>query len=242
MVPQCPSFDTPGPLARTVEDLAVSFDILKGGSGHGAFAPAQSVSGMHFLVAESVVLDDCEDVVRTAFEAALDRLGKAGARIMRGPVATFAPAASIAPKLYPYEAWRAWGKRIEAEGELMYEPVRRRFSQGRDVSGQDHDAARETMRSLRAQFLEATATIDAVLTPTVPILPPTVDDLLADPDYFTGRNLLALRNTRFANTLGLCAVTLPLPQTACGLQMMGKPFGDTRLISIAGAAEGILAG
>jgi aspartyl-tRNA(Asn)/glutamyl-tRNA(Gln) amidotransferase subunit A len=65
MVPLCPSFDTPGPLARTVEDLAVSFDILKGGSGHGAFAPAQSVSGMHFLVAESVVLDDCEDVVRT---------------------------------------------------------------------------------------------------------------------------------------------------------------------------------
>jgi aspartyl-tRNA(Asn)/glutamyl-tRNA(Gln) amidotransferase subunit A len=78
--------------------------------------------------------------------------------------------------------------------------------------------------------------------PTVPILPPKVDELLADPDHFTARNLLALRNTRFANTLGLCAITLPLPEKASGLQLLGKPFGDTRLLSIAGATERVLAG
>jgi aspartyl-tRNA(Asn)/glutamyl-tRNA(Gln) amidotransferase subunit A len=242
MVPLCPSFDTPGPLARTVEDLAIAFDILKGGTGHAAFTPAANVSGLRFHVAETIVLDDCDPEIRAAFETAVEQLSKAGARITRGPVDAFAPTAAIGPKLYPFEAWREWGSRIEAEGDKMFEPVRRRFSQGKSVTAGEYEAARREMTLLRAQYLDATETVDAVLMPTVAILPPRVDALLADPDYFTARNLLALRNTRFANTLGLCAVTLPLPERACGLQMLGKPFGDTRLLSIAGAAERVLAG
>ncbi len=34
--------------------------------------------------------------------------------------------------------------------------------------------------------------------------------LLADDDYYTKRNLLALRNTRLGNLLTLCALTVPL--------------------------------
>jgi aspartyl-tRNA(Asn)/glutamyl-tRNA(Gln) amidotransferase subunit A len=242
LVPLCPSFDTPGPLARTIEDLAIAFDILKGGTGHAAFAPAASLTGLRFHVAETLVLDDCDPEIRSAFEGAVEKLAKAGARITRGPIETFSPTAAIGPKLYPFEAWREWGSRIEAQGEKMFEPVRRRFAQGKSVTASEYEAARQEMVVLRQAFLDDTEAADAVLMPTVPILPPKVDTLLADADYFTARNLLALRNTRFANTLGLCAVTLPLSQKASGLQMLGKPFGDTRLLSIAGAAERALAG
>jgi aspartyl-tRNA(Asn)/glutamyl-tRNA(Gln) amidotransferase subunit A len=242
MVPLCPSFDTPGPLARTVEDLAIAFDILKGGSGHAAFVPAASLAGVRFHVAETIVLDECDQETRNAFETAVERLAKAGARISRGPVDAFGPIAAIGPKLYPFEAWREWGTLIEAEGTKMFEPVRRRFSQGKSVTAGEYEAARQEMTRLRQAFLDDTQAVDAVLMPTVPILPPKVDELLADPDHFTARNLLALRNTRFANTLGLCAITLPLPEKASGLQLLGKPFGDTRLLSIAGATERVLAG
>jgi aspartyl-tRNA(Asn)/glutamyl-tRNA(Gln) amidotransferase subunit A len=241
MVPLCPSFDTPGPLAHTVEDLAISFDILKGGTGHAAFTPAASLAGLRFHVAETIVLDECDGEIRRAFENAVERLAKAGARISRGPVDVFGPAAAIGPKLYPFEAWREWGSRIEAEGTKMFEPVRRRFSQGKSVTAGEYEAAWQEMIKLRQAYLDDIQAVDAVLMPTVPILPPKVDELLADPDHFTARNLLALRNTRFANTLGLCAITLPLPEKASGLQLLGKPFGDARLLSIAGAAERVLA-
>jgi aspartyl-tRNA(Asn)/glutamyl-tRNA(Gln) amidotransferase subunit A len=242
MVPLCPSFDTPGPLARTVEDLAIAFDILKGGTGHAAFVPAASLAGLRFHVAETIVLDECDGAIRRAFETAVEKLAKAGARITRGPIEAFGPTAAIGPKLYPFEAWREWGSRIEADGEKMFEPVRRRFAQGKSVTAAEYEAARQEMTLLRQSYLDDTQAADAVLMPTVAILPPKVDALLADADYFTARNLLALRNTRFANTLGLCAVTLPLPEKASGLQLLGKPFGDTRLLSIAGAAERVLAG
>ena len=56
--------------------------------------------------------------------------------------------------------------------------------------------------------------------PTTPNLPPNVDRLLSEPDYFAAENLLALRNTRVANLLGLCALTLPTGTPSCGLMLM----------------------
>ena len=53
-----------------------------------------------------------------------------------------------------------------------------------------------------------------------PNLPPNVERLLADPAYFAAENLLTLRNTRIANMLGLCALTLPTGIPSCGLMAM----------------------
>ena len=51
--------------------------------------------------------------------------------------------------------------------------------------------------------------MDAVILPTVASLPPLVEKVANDADNFVAENILALRNTRFANVLGLPAVTLP---------------------------------
>jgi aspartyl-tRNA(Asn)/glutamyl-tRNA(Gln) amidotransferase subunit A len=241
MVPLCPSFDTPGPLARTVEDLAIAYDVLKGGTGANALQTPE-LSGMRFHVAENIVLDECDDVVLAAFEAAVEALGKGGATITSGPVAQFPAVAAVAPMLYPFEAWRQWGEKIEAQGEKMYAPVRTRFTLGRNVTADEHTRARTEMMELRLAYAAETSGIDAVLMPTVPILPPRADVLLADADYFTARNLMALRNTRFANTLGLCALSVPLPQPAVGLMAYGKPFHEARLLAIGTAIEGVVRG
>jgi aspartyl-tRNA(Asn)/glutamyl-tRNA(Gln) amidotransferase subunit A len=139
--------------------------------------------------------------------------------------------------LYPFEAWRQWGEAIDAEGGVMYAPVRTRFMLGRNVTADEHTRARTQMQELRQAYAADTIGVDAVLMPTVPILPPKADALLADADYFTARNLMALRNTRFVNTLGLCALNIPLPQPAIGLMVCGKPFHEARLLSIGAAIE-----
>ena len=48
-----------------------------------------------------------------------------------------------------------------------------------------------------------------VLMPTAANLPPNVERLLAEPEFFTAENLMALRNTRVANLMGCCALSLP---------------------------------
>jgi len=52
-------------------------------------------------------------------------------------------------------------------------------------------------------------------------------------------NLLALRNTRMANSLNLCALTLPTETDFSGLMLMGRPNNEYDLMNIGLAIEKI---
>ena len=77
--------------------------------------------------------------------------------------------------------------------------------------------------------------------PTAPNLPPEADRLMTDDDYYVTENLLALRNTRVGNLMGLAAVNLPTGTPGCGLMMCGEAFGEERILRVAKAAEAALA-
>jgi aspartyl-tRNA(Asn)/glutamyl-tRNA(Gln) amidotransferase subunit A len=76
--------------------------------------------------------------------------------------------------------------------------------------------------------------------PTTPILPPNLDRLASDSDYFVSENLLALRNTRIGNLLGSAGLTLPTGEPSAGLMMLGPPMSEERLLRIGAAAEKVL--
>jgi hypothetical protein len=40
---------------------------------------------------------------------------------------------------------------------------------------------------------------------------------MTDDSYYVTENLLALRNTRIGNLMGICALTLPTSQPSCGI-------------------------
>ncbi len=54
-------------------------------------------------------------------------------------------------------------------------------------------------------------------------------------------NLLALRNTRVANLMGLCALTLPTGTPLGGIMFNAAPGGEARLLRLCRAAEAALA-
>jgi aspartyl-tRNA(Asn)/glutamyl-tRNA(Gln) amidotransferase subunit A len=80
-----------------------------------------------------------------------------------------------------------------------------------------------------------------VLCPTSPILPPNLKRLGSDHDYYVTENLLALRNTRIGNLMGLCALSLPTGVPSCGLQLMAPPNTEEALLRVGVAAEAALA-
>ncbi len=96
------------------------------------------------------------------------------------------------------------------------------------------------LERMRRSFVRRMAGYDAVLAPTAPILPPSVSRLLSDDAYYTTENLLALRNTRIGNLLGLCGLSLPTGTPACGLMMMGAPGSDWAVCRLGKAAEAAL--
>jgi aspartyl-tRNA(Asn)/glutamyl-tRNA(Gln) amidotransferase subunit A len=123
----------------------------------------------------------------------------------------------------------------------MFPPILARFRAGRDVLATDHIAAWTRLERLRATYLAQTAGYDAVLLPTAPILPPQAQRLLDDPAYFATENLLALRNTRIGNLMGVCALTLPTGIPSVGISLMAPAGHDARLLRLGAAAERALA-
>ncbi len=240
--PLAPSFDTVGPLCRSVEDAALMLAALTGGP-----APdlgGAGLKGVALLVAEGRMLEDCEPEPLAAFDAAVEALARAGARIGRAPVPELGESLDLVGVYgspVAAEGYAIWREAIEAAPDAMHPPVRDRFRAGDAFTAADAEAARRGFAALARSYRARTAGWDAVLCPTSPILPPSASRLAADDLYFTDRNLLALRNTRTGNFLGLTGLTLPLPAPACGLLLNGLPGEEARLLRLGAAAEAALA-
>lgn len=237
-VPLAARFDTIGPLARSVEDAALTFALLDGSTApdlRGA-----SLRGARLMVLETVALDGLDPVVAAKFEEAVERLAEAGAQISRRKLPEVDEAMALAGVLYTAECYGTWAALIEAYPDRMFPPVLERFRAGRDHEAHAYVAAWQQLDTLRADYARATAGVDAVLLPTTAHLPPKTAALLADQDYFTSENLLTLRNTRIGNLMGLCALTLPTGTPTVGISLMTGPGQERRLLRLGAAAEAAL--
>ena len=238
VVPLCARFDTVGPLCHSVEDAAQLLAVMN------ASTPTDltgvTLKNKRLLVCESVALDDCDDEMRKGFEDTIDALANAGAQITRKPIAPVAKSMSLAPCLYTSEAYGTWRDEIEANPHLMYQPVLERFRAGANFSAVDYVRAWQHLDALRAEYMRDTMEFDAVVCPTSAIKPPNTQRLLDDEAYFTEKNLLALRNTRIANLMGLCALTLPTNTRHSGFMIMGQPFAEGALMRLGAAIEPLI--
>ncbi|MFY0619807.1 amidase [Shimia sp.] len=238
VVPLCRSFDTVGPLTRTVEDAALLLSVLEGTKPvdlRGA-----SLQGKRFAVLETMALDQVREAPMAGFERALHRIQSAGATLEFLQADEVAEAMALTAPLYTAEAYGEWGEAIEAAPEKMFDQILERFRAGAKISGPEYVAAWHKLEVLRETWEARIAGFDAVLLPTAPILPPNVERLMTDQDYYITENLLALRNTRIGNLMGSAAITLPTGVPSCGLMMMGPAGSEERLLRLAAAAEFLL--
>lgn len=237
-VPLCTSFDTVGPLCRSVEDATLLLSVLEGSKP--ADLRGTSLKGLRFGALQTAVLDDIRDAPLAGYDAAVGKLRAAGAEVVPfdAPEVTDALAQS---SVYAAEAYGLWKDVIEAAPEKMFDQILGRFRSGGEMSAPDFVAAWTVLKDARKAWDARVAGFDAVIAPTAPILPPDRDRLMTDQEYYVTENLLALRNTRVGNVLGLSALTLPTGTPACGLMLMGRPMGEEALVRIGIAAERALA-
>jgi aspartyl-tRNA(Asn)/glutamyl-tRNA(Gln) amidotransferase subunit A len=235
VVPLFEAFDTIGPLAQSVEDCNHLLAAL-----HGRMPvdlAGCSLAGTRLAILESVAFDDIRDRPAHGFDDAIQRLARAGAAIHRISVPEVAESIALAGTICTAEAYGTWKETIESAPEKMFPRILDRFRSGGQISAVDYVAGWRRLRDIRAIWADRTATYDAVLLPTSPILPPDANRLMTDDAYYVTENLLALRNTRIGNMLGLCALTLPTSQPSCGISLMAPPDAEARLLRLGAAAE-----
>ena len=200
-----------------------------------------TLENTRLLALETVATEDLRDEPRAAYVSAVERLQAAGALVEHREIPVVKEAMDLTGLLYSPEAYGTWKAVIEASPDLMFSEILARFRGGADVSAADYVAAWQNLDRCREDYARQTAGFDAVILPTSPILPPNIKRLAKDHDYYVTENLLALRNTRIGNLMGLPAVTLPTGIPSCGIMLMGQPFAEERLLRLGAAAEAALA-
>jgi aspartyl-tRNA(Asn)/glutamyl-tRNA(Gln) amidotransferase subunit A len=234
-VPLCEMFDTIGPLSHSVEDCGLLFAALQG--KRPADLAGATLSGKRLAVLESVALDDLRERPASGFDDAVARLSRDGAKVERIDAPEVTEAMGLAGVLFTAEAYGIWRETIENAPQKMFPRILERFRSGANFAAVDYISAWRRLRQLRAIWADRVAAYDAVILPTSPILPPDANRLMTDDAYYTTENLLALRNTRIANLMGVCALTLPTSQPSCGISLMAGAGEDMRLLRLGAAAE-----
>ena len=243
VVPLCARFDTVGPLCRTVEDTSLLLAAMQPGNAAAKPVDARnsSMKNKRLAILDTVAMEDVSGRPRAAFQSAVERLQAAGAIIEHLDAPGVAGAMELTGILYGSEAYGTWAEAIEAAPDKMFPQILARFRAGKAFRAMDFVLAWQTLDALRAQWSRMTAGFDAVIMPSSPIDPPNAAQLLAEDAYYLENNLLALRNTRIGNLMGLCAITLPTGVPSSGIMFCGQAGQDRRLVRLCAAAEAALA-
>lgn len=233
------AFDTVGPLCRSVEDASLIHALL--GDTKPADLSGSSLKGARLLILDTVVNTDLDDAPAAAFDHAVSRLSAAGAIIDHGTFPALSRAYELGGPLFAAEAYAAWRPLVEASPEKMYFHILDRVRPGSTVLAADFIAGWDELRAIRRSYATDMAGYDAVMCSTSPILPPKTDRVANDPDYYRFINLRALRNTRYANLMGLTSISLPTGMPSCGVMLSALPGCEGHLLRLARAAEAALA-
>ena len=239
VVPLAAKFDTVGPLCRSVEDAGLLLAIMEGNKP--ADLAGADLEGRRLAILQTVAMEELDDTPAMAFDAAVQKLRDAGAEIEEIAVPELEQAMPLSGCLFTAEAYGLWRDVIEENPDAMYGEILERFRLGNSHSGPDYVAAWAKLDAIREIYARAVAGFDAVILPTAPLLPPQLQRLETDHDYYVSANLMTLRNTRIGNLMGTCSITLPTGTPSCGILLMAAANHEESLLRLAAAAEEALA-
>jgi aspartyl-tRNA(Asn)/glutamyl-tRNA(Gln) amidotransferase subunit A len=221
VLPLSSTLDTPGPLARSVEDAALIFRVLNGPDPNDpatlAWTPAdplptlrRGVGGLRLAALPDDERLGVDADVLAAYDASLQTLARLGAEIV--PVAfpnRFGDYAAGVGRIIGAEGYRFVGHLVDDMSRPVDPHVRPRIQVGRGMSARDYLLALDEREAHRRAFVSALADFDALLTPTT--------QTAAIPIAKVDQSGTAAFFTRAGNYLGLCALALPNGFTADGL-------------------------
>ncbi len=238
-LPLAPSLDSIGPIARSVEDCLLIDSLI---ADYPLDLPAIAVSDLKLAIPEDVVLDAVDDQVARAFTAVVSRLSAAGAQIMEVPMRMLSEAKDLY-LISPYEAY-PWHKDLLARRAHEYDPrVVSRIMLGASATAADLDRLRHAREAWSKALEQTIAGYDAMIMPTVPIVAPRTEALLASDEAFFDANRLLLRNTSIINLLDGCAISVPCQREGelpVGFSIASTAMKDARIMAIASAAESLI--
>lgn len=256
VMPLAFSLDHVGPLGASVEDCAVAMAVISGYDANDASsspvpvpnfreAAPKQLEGLRLGIPTSFFFDHVDVEVSKSVNAAIREMEKLGATAHEVDLPHI-PDLNAAARIIQWgEASSLYA--VHQDGNLFGKDVWALIEQGRLLSAPDYVNAQRMRTSFRREFDELWKQIDLMVTPTTPITAPRIDEEEVNIDgYVEDARVASTRLTRAMNCLGEPALSLPCGRSAAGmpigLQLVGAPFTDARVLRIGQTLERELGG
>ncbi|MEX2631951.1 MAG: amidase family protein [Tistlia sp.] len=229
--PLAGSYDSIGPLARSVETCAEVHAVLSGTPGR--LDREAGVRGLRLGVLGGPLQGELDGQVAADFERALGILARAGA-VLQPVAAPFLEKAGwcnrivVATEAHAVHAGRLSALETSGDPRVL---GRIRFAE--TVSAEDRAEAYRLREQAQAGWAALAAEVDALLLPTVPTVAPLIHDVAQD---FDRLNALMLRNPSAINFADGCAATLPMQAPGAlptGLMVAAAKGADWACLDVA---------
>jgi amidase len=223
--PLSPSFDTVGPMARDVGGLLVGMQLLEPG-----FALEPGEASQDLRVGRLQI--DADPAISDAVRRALDLTGWPWRDVA---VPGWDEATVQAGLLLVVEAWHSDAALVAEDPDGIGEDVRSRLQLGSTFDDTVVRGAWLAQREWQATLERVFTDVDILVTPTLTIFPPHLDD---------GEDLLVSRCTLPVNLAGVPALSLPVPASGpvpASIQLIGPAHSEARLLAAGAFLEAAVA-
>ncbi|MET0334557.1 MAG: amidase [Rhizobacter sp.] len=240
-IPLSTTLDTACAITRSVRDAVLLHEVL---AARRVVLVNSAVSTLRLAVPQAL-LEGLDATVARSFERALATMRRAGARIddIALPELGELSAINATGGFSAAEAW-AWHQQLLTDHQADYDPrVALRIRRGETMSAADYITLTRARTDWIARMTTTTRRYDALLSPTVPIVAPTIASLASD-DAFFATNGLLLRNPSVVNMLDGCALSMPCHAAGdlpVGLMMWSHALQDDTVLDVSLAIEAALA-
>ena len=256
IIPLSWSLDHVGPMARTVKDAVLLFQVIAGRDQHDSASldfpvpdymasNGDKTSALRLGCPRAYFYDEVHPEIERAMETALSVLKKITASLQDiGPLptdGTYSSWTETYGPLFTAEAYAFHKDNIEKTPELYQPATLQRLCVGAEVTATKYIYARHELDRIRRSIARVFDDVDLLVTPTVRIPPFPITDLTANIDTARANELAMLHNTRVLNLTGLPTISVPCGFTATGLpiglQISGRPGDEATVCRLAHAYE-----
>ena len=244
VVPLAPTYDTVGPLTRTVADAVLLMSVLAPGS---LAAPSRGetrqpdLTGVRVALVDALI-DAAVAPLAARLRALADGLERLGARLVPMALPALEVTGDIHRTIQWAEAAAAHAPWFAEQREHYAPDVRARLEAGQDITAVDYLEAQRRRHELQRRVAAATEQVDVLLAPATPTVAPLADSttvLLSSGAPTPVREALLSCVVPFSQ-LGWPAVSVSaghLDGLPFGAQLVGPPRTESTLLRVAAAVE-----
>ena len=247
------TMDTVGPMTRTVEDSALILNVLAGFDPQdpgSANVPSENfasdlgggIEGVKIAVPQEYFYDIIDDEISKAVQATQEVFIGLGATVEPIKIPALEHSLAISGTIMLAEAASVHDFNLREKPSEIGDDVRLRLTQGALTSASDYIKAQRARTEFNQQIKEALNKFDVLLSPTVPVGAPKINEQTITVGNLHQPTLSLLpRLTRPHNICGIPTISIPCgftqQKTPIGIQIGGRAFDEKLVLRVAHAYE-----